>query len=94
MSEARRAVFGRAFARDLWRLVRVYWTSRAARWGALLLAGAVGLELATVFGNSAFAMEPKDRGWYVVMLVGSTVVATALAWIWAKRAGWIPKKMD
>ncbi|HSP97755.1 MAG TPA: ABC transporter ATP-binding protein/permease [Candidatus Dormibacteraeota bacterium] len=51
MSEARRAVFGRAFARDLWRLVRIYWTSRAARWGALLLAGAVGLELATVFGT-------------------------------------------
>lgn len=50
--------------------------------------------LATIFGNSAFAMEPRDRGWYIAVLVISTVVATVLAWAWAKRAGWIPKKMD
>jgi putative ATP-binding cassette transporter len=51
MSDARRAVFGRAFARELWRLTRIYWTSSAARVGALLLAGAIGLELGTVAGN-------------------------------------------
>lgn len=50
--------------------------------------------LATVFGNSAFAMEPKDRGWYVTVLVVATVAATVLTWVWVKRAGWLPKKID
>jgi putative ATP-binding cassette transporter len=43
------------FARRLWGLVRLYWTSPAARWGALLLAGAVSLELATVWANLLIA---------------------------------------
>lgn len=51
MAERRSAVFGRAFARALWQLLRIYWTAPAARWGALLLAGAIGLELGLVFGN-------------------------------------------
>ncbi len=50
--------------------------------------------LATIFGNSAFAMGPQDIGWYVALLVVSTVVATGLAFIWVKRSGFIPKKMD
>jgi magnesium transporter len=48
--------------------------------------------LATILGNSAFAMEPNDVGWYWGLLVGSTVVATALAYWWVKRRGWLPKK--
>src|SRR3970040_1012929 len=44
-------VFGRRFLRHLWRLIRVYWTSPDARWGALLLAGAIVLELGTVYAN-------------------------------------------
>ena len=50
--------------------------------------------LATIFGNSAFAMGPQDIGWYVTLLVVSTVVATFLAFIWVKKSGFIPKKMD
>ena len=50
--------------------------------------------LATIFGNSAFAMTPADRGWYIALLVVSTVLATYLAFWWAKRSGWFPKKMD
>jgi magnesium transporter len=50
--------------------------------------------LATIFGNTAFAMTPDDRGWYVALLVGSTVLATFLAFWWARRSGWFPKKMD
>ena len=50
--------------------------------------------LATVFGNTAFAMTPGDRGWYVTLLVGSTILATGLAFWWARRSGWFPKKMD
>lgn len=44
-------VFDRRFARVLWRLTRVYWTSSDARWGGLLLLTAIALELATVFGQ-------------------------------------------
>jgi putative ATP-binding cassette transporter len=51
MAERRYALFGPRFARDLWRLVRVYWTSPDARRGGLLLAGAIALELGTVYGN-------------------------------------------
>jgi magnesium transporter len=50
--------------------------------------------LATVFGNTAFAMTPDDRGWYIALLVVSTVLATGLAFWWARRSGWFPKKMD
>lgn len=43
-------MFDRRFARDLWRLIRVYWGSAEARWGAVLLATAAALEIATVAG--------------------------------------------
>ena len=50
--------------------------------------------LATIFGNSAFGMGPQDVGWYITMLVGSTLIATVLAFWWVKKSGFIPKKMD
>ncbi len=50
--------------------------------------------LATIFGNSAFAMEASDIGWYVALLVASTILATGLAWLWVKKMGWLPKKPD
>lgn len=50
--------------------------------------------LATIFGNPAFAMGPKDLGWYVAVIVGSTLIATWLTFWWVKKRGWIPKKMD
>lgn len=45
------AIFGRRFGRNLARLVRVYWGSPDARRGALLLVGAIALELATVLAS-------------------------------------------
>jgi putative ATP-binding cassette transporter len=50
-SETRPSVFGRRFARALHRLLRVYWASSDAWRGGLLLVGAIGLELATVWTN-------------------------------------------
>ena len=50
--------------------------------------------LATVLGNSAFNMGPGDRGWYIVLLVVSTVVATIGSFWWVKKFGWIPKRAD
>jgi magnesium transporter len=50
--------------------------------------------LATVFGSSAFGMESHDIGWYVTMLVGSTVLATGLAYWWVRRSGMLPKRVE
>jgi putative ATP-binding cassette transporter len=44
-------VFDRRFAHHLWRLVRIYWSSPDARWGSVLLAIAVVLEIGTVAGS-------------------------------------------
>jgi putative ATP-binding cassette transporter len=44
-------LFGRRFAHHFGRLIRIYWTSPDARWGLLLLAGAIALEIGTVYGN-------------------------------------------
>jgi len=49
------ALFGVHFARQLWRLTRVYWRSRDAGWGGLLLALAIALELGTVYANILIA---------------------------------------
>jgi putative ATP-binding cassette transporter len=49
------ALFSPEFARRLARLTRLYWASPDAARGALLLALAVALELATVYGNFALA---------------------------------------
>jgi putative ATP-binding cassette transporter len=39
---------GRRLTLALWQLVRIYWTSPDAKWGALLLAGAIALEIGAV----------------------------------------------
>ncbi len=50
--------------------------------------------LATVFGNSAFNMGPGDLGWYLTVIIGSTIISAWLTFWWVKKRGWIPKKMD
>ncbi|HET6303722.1 MAG TPA: ABC transporter ATP-binding protein/permease [Myxococcota bacterium] len=60
MPRDRRApVFGRRFARALWRLIRIYWVSPDAKWGAALLLGAIALELGTVWAN--FLLSDAER---------------------------------
>jgi putative ATP-binding cassette transporter len=60
MPRDRRApVFGRRFARAFWRLIRIYWVSPDAKWGAALLLGAVTLELGTVWAN--FRLSDAER---------------------------------
>jgi putative ATP-binding cassette transporter len=56
------AVSGYRFARALWRLLRIYWTSPDAKNGGLLLALAIGLELATVYGNVLVADASRRAG--------------------------------
>lgn len=72
MPDVRRsAVFDRRFARNLWRLIRVYWASPDAKPGALLLLTAVALEIGTVTGTLLVAhaerrilegLEHRDMG--------------------------------
>lgn len=50
--------------------------------------------IATVLGNAAFAMAPKDVGWYLVLIAASTVFATLAAWWFIKTKGWLPPKLD
>ncbi len=51
---------GRRFVRALWRLVRVYWTSRDAGRGALLLLGAIAFEFATVYASVRIAESQRQ----------------------------------
>ncbi len=51
MATRDRVLFGSEFLRRLWRLTRPYWVSADAAAGAALLAGAVALELATVYAS-------------------------------------------
>jgi magnesium transporter len=50
--------------------------------------------LATVLGNSAFNMGAGDRGWYIVLLIVSTIVATVVSFWWVKKFGWVPRRAD
>jgi len=50
--------------------------------------------LATIFSSSAFDLKSNDIGWYVALLVISTIVSTWLVYWWVKRQGWIPRKVD
>jgi len=53
---------GRDFARALWRLVRIYWTSSDAKWGGLLVATAVALQLGGVYVNVLVSFGERDVG--------------------------------
>ncbi len=50
--------------------------------------------LATVFSNPAFDMKPEDKGWYSILLIGSTIVSTYAAYWWIKRKGLFPLRVD
>jgi magnesium transporter len=50
--------------------------------------------IATVMGNPMFVFKPEDAGWYLSLIVVSTVVATVIAWLVVKRLGLLPKSPD
>jgi magnesium transporter len=50
--------------------------------------------LATIMGNSVFDIGTSDLWWYLLLMIGATLVATVGVWYWIKRMGWIPKKQD
>jgi magnesium transporter len=50
--------------------------------------------IATIMGNSLFELGPGDKGWYIALMIGSTIVSTLLAYWWVKKRGWLPGKKD
>ncbi len=50
--------------------------------------------LATILSNPAFAMNQLDVRWYVTALALSTIAATIGAYIWVKKSGWLPPRVD
>ncbi len=50
--------------------------------------------IATIMGNAAFEMDSGDIWWYLLLLIGTTVIATYAVWYWINKMGFIPKKKD
>lgn len=50
--------------------------------------------LATILSNPAFNLTPEDAGWYSVLLVASTIISTWLAYLWIRKKGLLPFKVD
>jgi putative ATP-binding cassette transporter len=82
---------GRQLGKSLWHLGRIYWVSPDARWGALLLGGAVALELGTVHASvlvseaqrrSVEALEARDAEAFALtvgLFVGLTFLSVLAA---------------
>ena len=41
--------------------------------------------LATILGNTVFGINPGDLWWYLILMVGSTVLATFSVYWWVKN---------
>ena len=50
--------------------------------------------LATLMGGTAFDLKRGDLWWYILLLIGATVIATYGVWWWLKRRGWLPKDKE
>ncbi len=50
--------------------------------------------IATVASNSMFQFTPADQGWYLALLIGSTVFATIISWWIVKKKGLLPSCPD
>ncbi|MFH1520421.1 MAG: CorA family divalent cation transporter [Candidatus Micrarchaeota archaeon] len=50
--------------------------------------------LATVLSNPAFQLGPADVGWYIALLVLSTLVSVSLVYWWVKKRGLLPDQVQ
>jgi len=46
--------------------------------------------LATAMSSPAFNLTPADEGWYIALLIGSTILSTVVAYWWVKSKGLLP----
>lgn len=63
---------------------------------AIISAGfVVPNTIATVMSQTnIFVFSPADMGWYLALIVTSTIVATILVWLWVKRRGLLPRTLE
>ena len=63
---------------------------------AILSAGfIVPNTIATVMSQTTiFLFSPADMGWYLALILSSTIVTTILVWLWVKSRGLLPKKAE
>jgi magnesium transporter len=63
---------------------------------AILSAGfIVPNTIATVMSQTnIFLFGPADMGWYLALILASTVVTTVLVWLWVKKKGLLPKTTE
>ena len=63
---------------------------------AILSAGfIVPNTIATVMSQTnIFLFGPADMGWYLALILSSTIVTTILVWLWVKSRGLLPKKAE
>ena len=50
--------------------------------------------LATILGNTIFELDPGDLWWYLILMIGATVLSTLAVWWWLKRRGWLPRDKE
>jgi len=63
---------------------------------AIISAGfVVPNTIATVMSQTnIFLFSPADMGWYLTLIVASTIVAIMLVWSWVKSKGLLPNKQE
>ena len=63
---------------------------------AILSAGfIVPNTIATVMSQTnIFVFSPADMGWYLALILASTIVTIIVVWLWVKRKGLLPKTTE
>lgn len=57
---------------------------------AVLVPNTIG----TVLSNPVYALQPKDAGWFTLLIIFSTVVSTVIAYLWVKKKNLLPSTPD
>ncbi len=50
--------------------------------------------IATMLGDAVFEIGPKDMVWYAPLMFFGTLFACLGSWLWVKKMGLLPKKVD
>jgi magnesium transporter len=50
--------------------------------------------IATILGNSVWVYGPENLSLYLVLMIGTTLVGSALMWYWINKKGLLPKDKD
>jgi magnesium transporter len=50
--------------------------------------------LGTILSSTVFNVGPQDQWWYLILMISSTVAGTAMVFLWIRKKGWLPKKMN